>query len=152
MRLAFTLSFLLFITFAHPLFVHGTNAPNTLIVHMNETGYTPQNMTVEVGTTIIFENVGNSDYWPASDSHPSHTKYSGTTLAEHCAEGPALSFDACKGVSPQTSWAFTFSTPGIHSYHDHLWPHLTGTITVEAPPTRTFLQKIEKFFRFSLFE
>ena len=67
----------------------------------------------------------------ASDPHPIHNGYDGTTLQQHCAQGytgPAP-FDEC---SPGTSFSFTFAKVGSWGYHDHLEASIKGTVVVLA--------------------
>jgi plastocyanin len=93
-----------------------TASTNTTISMLNNT-YTPLNITITTGTTIVFRNDSSKDRWPASDSHPSHTIY------------PA--FDSLQAIAPGASWSFTFQEAGQWGYHDHLQPGITGYITVQ---------------------
>lgn len=109
---------------------HETDLKNAVIVHVTPGGFEPAEVTVPLGTTIYFENVGDSEHWPASDNHPSHTLFDGSDLQEHCQAGSPPTFDSCHGLTAGQSWGYTFTQEGTFTYHDHLWPHLTGTITV----------------------
>ena len=97
------------ITFAH-------SAPESVIIHMKNSGFEPQDVTIEQGQTVIFESADEDDHWPASDAHPSHMVYP--------------EFDPKKGIAPEESWEFRFDKMGAWKYHDHLNPTLRGTITV----------------------
>lgn len=114
---------------------HESTDPETFIVHISDKGFEPKEITIPLGATVIFENEDTNEHWPASDSHPSHTFYSGSSLKEHCAPGQAPTFDSCKGILSGESWSFTFEKAGTHHYHDHLWSHLGGTITVTTAPS-----------------
>ena len=92
-------------------------APTTVTMSMGENAYSPVNLTIALGTTVVFRNDWSSDRWPASDSHPSHTIY------------PA--FDPLQAVLPGASWSFTFTQAGTWGYHDHLKPSIGGLITVQ---------------------
>jgi plastocyanin len=100
---------------------------NTVIY--NSSGFFPQTLTVETGETVTWQSDGPS-MWVASDQHPTHTEYAGTTLSEHCsAPSSATSrFDACEDTDEYT---FTFGTAGEWGYHNHLRSSHTGTIVVE---------------------
>jgi hypothetical protein len=98
------LSLLLIIT-PFALLAHDDDQEHAVIIHFSLEGYSPDVLEVPVGTTVVFENISDQDFWPASDDHPSHTVYDGTSLDEHCKDG-------------------------IFDFHDHLWPHLDGVITV----------------------
>lgn len=111
-------------------YAHEIDLDNVEIIHMTEDGYEPEEITITVGTEVIFENIGQEEHWPAGDDHPSHTLYDGTTLDEHCGSEDTISFDSCFGIAPGESYSFTFDKAGIVGYHDHLWPHLTGSIIV----------------------
>lgn len=109
---------------------HESTDAHTVVIHVNETGFTPAAITIEPGTTVIFENTGEEGHWPASDSHPSHTLFDGTDVEEHCTPNHTPTFDACGPIAPTESWSFAFEKTGTFGYHDHLWPHLEGQITV----------------------
>lgn len=140
---------------------HEITSDNTVIIHMSEQGYEPDTIQITPGTTVIFENAGDSDFWPASDHHPSHTQYNNTNLEQHCKPGATPSFDACKGIEPGQTYEFTFNREGTFAFHDHLWPHLTGEIQVvqadttvqqaqqhesEMPAEKSFFQRARGFF------
>jgi hypothetical protein len=69
--------------------------------------------------------------WVASDPHPVHTGYDGTSRSQHCAAGytgPAP-FDEC---GAGTSYTFTFDKTGTWGYHDHISDESSGTVVVTA--------------------
>lgn len=134
-----------------PVNAHETTELHSTIIHVDESGYSPAITIIDPGTTVIFENVGEEKHWPATDDHPSHTRYDGTSLEEHCHDTETATFDSCVGIEPGKTWSFTFDNPGTFSYHDHLWPHLTGKIRVEkkeAIPTQpNLVERIMNFIR-----
>ena len=85
-----------------------------VVVHVTEAGF--ESAEVRKGTTVVFENAGDEDHWPASDDHPTHDLYPG--------------FDPEKPLKPGSEWSFTFDRPGSWGYHDHLNPYLTGEVVV----------------------
>lgn len=108
----------------------GTQA-KTVTVQYSESGFSPASVTVSQGDTVRFVNSSSRDFWPASAVHPTHAEYDGTSLQQHCAGGTSESFDACGRIAPGNSYSFTFDTPGIWSYHDHLSASHTGSVEVE---------------------
>lgn len=87
-----------------------------LIIFMTENGFEPQEVVVKRETRAIFVNKDKVSRWPASNIHPTHGIYP--------------EFDPKKPVELGQSWAFIFQKEGIFKYHDHILPHLKGTITV----------------------
>lgn len=114
-------------------YAHESEKKNVVVIHINEEGFEPKKINIQSGTEVVFENVGNEEYWPAADDHPSHTLYDGTTLEEHCSSKTNSSFDACTPIKSGETWSFVFTKEGVYEYHDHLWPQLTGQITVGNP-------------------
>ena len=83
------------------------------VVYTNS-GFSPQTLTVGVGTTIVFTNQSDNQMWVASDPHPVHTNH------------PA--FDQ---VGDEDTYSFTFTEIGTYNYHNHLIPSNVGMIIVE---------------------
>jgi len=139
MRTKTSLSILLMALSALPIYALAHEEKGSVIIHMDEKQFEPAKVTIETGETVIFENVGAKPHWPASNIHPTHDIY------------PA--FDPKKGIEPGMAWSFTFNTPGIWRFHDHIQAELSGTITVigtsspELAPERIgFWSKIKRFF------
>ncbi|MEX0919199.1 MAG: hypothetical protein WDZ64_00415 [Parcubacteria group bacterium] len=91
-----------------------------LIIRMTEEGFEPKELTVWQGDEVLFINNDDVDRWPASNFHPTHSLYS--------------EFDSMEGVPPGESWTFIFDNVGTWRMHDHLIPHMTGTIVVLEDP------------------
>ena len=111
-----------------------------MTVHINEKGFTPSEINIQVGTEVIFVNIGEQEHWPAGNDHPSHILYDGTNLKTHC--DPLFSpksFDACKGIKKEETWSFVFDKVGTYKFHDHLWPQFEGVITVFQKDFEQFL-------------
>jgi len=122
----------------------------TVSIKMSTTGYTPADIEIEPNTKVVFYNADIKDFWPATDNHPTHTLYDGTSLEEHCSQDNNETFDACQAIKPGERWSFVFPTSGNFTYHDHLWPHLKGKITVTESGTQPTSQSyLEKFISFS---
>ncbi len=96
-------------------------------IHYTDAGFSPSTIIVKEGTVLTFINQSDRDMWVASDEHPSHTGYSGTSRSEHCATGANTSFDQCtKG----NIYSFTFTKAGTWDYHDHVNAQFRGTVVV----------------------
>jgi hypothetical protein len=90
-------------------------SPTTYVVTFTDDGYTPSYIEIRKNDTVRFTNLTTSDFWPASDFHPSHLNYS--------------LFDPKEPVSGQ-DWDFQFNDAGTYSYHDHLSPGAEGVVEV----------------------
>ena len=95
-----------------------------IIVYADD-GFTPKSLSVKAGEEVVFKNNSPRNMWPASAFHPTHKEYptSGGCLGS--------AFDACRGISPGSSWSFKFDISGNWKYHDHLQPKYFGEIIVE---------------------
>lgn len=92
-------------------------AGETVTVSIDDTGFSPSNVTISLGTTVAFVNNGQALHWPASDTHPTHE-----ILPE---------LDSKRGLPTGETFSYTFTEAGIWQMHDHLNPSATGTIIVE---------------------
>lgn len=88
----------------------------TVIIQMTENGFEPQTITVDENSAVLFINRDKVDRWPASNIHPTHEIYP--------------EFDPKRPISPGSSWPFKPKKPGEWKYHDHLLPHIRGTLVV----------------------
>lgn len=79
---------------------------NVVLVQARE--FRPSNLTVPVGTTVTWTN----------KEFDMHTITSDTGL-----------FNG--SLAPGSSFNFTFTTPGIFSYHCETWSSMAGTVTVK---------------------
>lgn len=131
------------------ILAHGGVNDEELIIRMNENGFEPKELTVVEGDEVLFINNDDVDRWPASNFHPTHTLYP--------------EFDPMKAIKPGESWKMKFEEVGTHRMHDHLIPHMTGTIVVLKNESRAsasesgaeraktsslmgFLERIKVFF------
>ncbi len=87
------------------------------VISMTTNGFEPSTVTVKAGTKVTFVNNDTVDRWPASAFHPTHLELPG--------------FDALKGIAPGASYSFTFEKVGKWGFHDHLFPTMFGSVTVE---------------------
>ncbi len=115
-----------------PIFESPKPTTTQNIVTYTDSGYSPKTLRIKLGDVVVFQNNSARPMWPASDIHPTHQIYSGTSISEHCGKPIAQeAFDACASIAPGGFWVFTFNKPGSWNYHDHLNPVATGTVIVE---------------------
>lgn len=107
-----------------------STAAKTVTVLYGPNGFSPSTITINAGDTVTFTNNGGDEMWVASDPHPTHEGYDGTTLAQHCAAGYTgpVPFDQC---AAGTTYSFMFTKVGTWGYHNHGNHTDTGTIIVQ---------------------
>ncbi len=131
-----------------PLSAVGQKALPGKIIRMTNEGFEPRELTVKAGEEVTFINEDDTDRWPASNYHPTHTIYP--------------EFDSKQGVAPGESWKFKFEKSGTWRMHDHLIPHMTGSVVVSESvnqqqgtssepvshqePDMVFWSKVKAFF------
>ncbi len=105
--------------------------PTTVTIAYDGKVFSPKTVTVKVGDTVMFQNSTKKNMWIASDEHPTHTEFDGTSRTTHCAANytGATPFDQCKPAT--TDYSFTFTKAGAFSFHDHLNASASGTVTVQ---------------------
>lgn len=89
---------------------------STATVELRKDGFYPEEIQIKKRATVKFTNKTGDSFWPASNTHPTHTIYP--------------EFDPKQPIQPNSSWSFTFNNSGSWRYHDHLNPNYTGVITV----------------------
>ena len=114
-RSAAILSFVVFACIATYAIFHNPES-RTYTVELRDTGFSPPELTIRNGDTVIFKNVGTRAVWPASDPHPTHDDLS--------------SFDPKESIPRGQSWTYTFTLSGSWRYHDHLDVTSQGEIFV----------------------
>ena len=105
----------------------GSMAPKTVTITYDGTSFSPRSVSIHAGDKVTFVNTNSSRMWVASDPHPTHQGYSGTTVSQHCPDSNGTAFDQC---SNGTSYTFTFVKTGSWGYHDHTNRSATGTVVV----------------------
>lgn len=122
-------------TTAEPLKVTDTantnNAPktNSATIRYTNGEYTPDTVHISVGQTVTFVN-DDQAFWPASNLHPTHAAYPGSTITKCSTQERETIFDACEAMGPGATYTFTFTEPGSWRFHDHINPRATGTVIV----------------------
>lgn len=87
-----------------------------VVITLSKDGFSPDEISIKTGTTVVFRSIEGDLFWPASNLHPSHLLYP--------------EFDPQEPIQPSDVWSFTFTKVGEWKYHDHLAPYFTGVITV----------------------
>jgi len=87
-----------------------------LTVTLTNLGFTPKDITVKIGTRIIWINKSSKTATVSSDDHPTHRLYPFLNLGEFAS-----------GSSVQV----VVEKSGKYSYHNHYDASQTGTVTVE---------------------
>lgn len=110
------------------------NTPEgTIVSYENVDGsyqFSPNPVTVSQGETVSFVNNSDTDFWPATAMHPTHTVYPGSDIVNCNVEPLTDMFDACRSLSPGMHFTFTFNETGTWGYHDHLNSSATGQVIV----------------------
>lgn len=104
-----------------------SKAPMTATVTFDGNSFSPATVTIAKGGTVTFVSTAGN-MWVASNAHPEHTGYSGTSRSQHCPDTSGTAFDQC---TPGKSYSFTFQKTGTWPYHDHLAAVLGGTVIVQ---------------------
>lgn len=123
------------------LFLIPSSAPKktssgNAIVEISAEGFSPKNLTINLGDPVRFINKDARARWPASDPHPTHDFLSG--------------FDPQRPIESDSSWSFVFTTEGKWSYHDHLIPHQKGEIIVIGESDTNVLSRFRDFLNLNI--
>lgn len=104
------------------------------IITYADSGYSPKEITIKKGDTVVFKNESSRTLWPASAVHPAHTAYPGSSI-QKCFDGDTENdssiFDACRDLGAGEEWSFTFNEVGSWGYHNHRRFSDTGKVIVE---------------------
>lgn len=93
-----------------------TNKTESASVDVTSSGFVPQTITIKAGKRVVWNNKSGGPVTVNSDSHPTHLLFPFLNLGE---------FDDGSSVS------VVFEKAGKYTYHNHLNPSQTGTVTVE---------------------
>ena len=91
--------------------------PDVVVVLTTE-GFRPQKIFIKKGQAVVFKSDAGKEFWPASDSHPTHNLYP--------------EFDPTHPIQPDKEWRFVFEKAGVWTYHDHLSSDMKGTVIVSG--------------------
>jgi plastocyanin len=104
---------------------------STRSVQISPVGFFPEVLEIVQGESVTFVNKGSGVHWPATEIHPSHSVYPGSSIAKCGLNSESRIFDACRGLNRGESYSFKFDKIGTWRYHDHLNPGLKGVIVVQ---------------------
>jgi plastocyanin len=110
-------------------------ASKKVTITYTDSGFSPKSVSVTAGTEITWINKSSSGMWVASNPHPVHTGYDGTSVSEHCVSGAPTSantFDECTLGGNGAAFTFTANKVGSWGYHNHANHDMTGTVVVTA--------------------
>ncbi|MDP2734978.1 MAG: hypothetical protein Q8P12_02095 [bacterium] len=108
----------------------GVAVPRYVVVY-TDAGFTPQELTVSLGETVLFQNQSAGEMWVASAMHPTHEVYPGSGITKCGTAEEGRIFDACSPISQGGTYSFNFQEQGTWAYHDHLNPERFGRIIVQ---------------------
>ena len=77
----------------------------------------PASLTIPVGTKVTLTNITVAKIDIESDPHPAHTDYQ--------------ELNSVNTIAPNEKKSFTFDKPGTFGWHNHLRPHVKGTVIVK---------------------
>ncbi len=86
------------------------------VVTISQMGFTPQFITIPLGTEVTWKNKSGGPATVDSDPHPIHSSF------------PPLNLGSFDDESNET---FMFEEAGTYNYHDHYHPERKGTIVVK---------------------
>lgn len=104
--------------------VDSSGANNTIV--STGSSFEPRTITIQKGETVTWVNNADTSMWVATNNHPTHTLYDGTSTNQHCS-GKTQTFDQCERGN---RYSFTFEKEGEWRYHNHVGAG-TGTVVVE---------------------
>lgn len=90
--------------------------PQKVMVVVNKDGFTPTNIVIFPGDTVVWQNKSGKDIKVSSNPHPTHADYTPLNLDVTKANGEI---------------SLSFPTKGTYGYHDHLNPSHLGMIVVQ---------------------
>lgn len=108
----------------------GVAAPKYVVVY-TDAGFTPQELSVQQGETVLFQNQSAGEMWVASAMHPTHEAYPGSGITKCGTAEESRIFDACSPIPQGGTFSFNFQEQGTWAYHDHLNPDRFGRIIVQ---------------------
>ncbi|OHA32517.1 MAG: hypothetical protein A2928_01630 [Candidatus Taylorbacteria bacterium RIFCSPLOWO2_01_FULL_45_15b] len=88
-----------------------------IVIIYTDSGFSPKDVAINLGQTVIFRNESSRDFWPASNDHPIHNI--------------DPEFDPKKRTPTGSDFSYKFPKVGTWGYHNHLRAGEGGTITVK---------------------
>lgn len=99
--------------------------PQNNTVFYTDSGFRPATVEIQQGETVTWLDRSSKNMWVATDRHPTHRQYDGTSTRQHCPDGNT--FDQC---DTGARYSFTFDKTGEWSYHNHVNAGDTGKVVV----------------------
>ena len=100
------------------------------VIDMSSSGFSPSSLSIAQGDIVTFNAIDSTGRWPASNIHPSHRQYPGSSITKCDTVNEDSTFDACRSIKEGESYMFTFLEKGTWRYHDHFATSKKGTIIV----------------------
>lgn len=129
-RLPYILGAVALVTLAFGTAYFSLTQSRTVTITRTEHGFEPERVYIKAGDTVRFVSSTGAPFWPASDSHPTHGLYP--------------EFDSQRALNADESWSFTFKTPGVWNFHDHMESAFSGTIIVRGAPGESVQKCLEQ--------
>lgn len=89
---------------------------NIATVTLTDSGFTPKDLIVKAGTTVVWLNKSGVAATVNSNDHPTHQLYPFLNLGE---------------FGDSSSVQLSFDKPGTYTYHNHYNATSTGTVVVK---------------------
>ena len=109
----------------------GQATAGDVTVTYTDNGFSPKEVRIKKGQSVMWMNSASRTMWPATNRHPTHTAYPGSSIQQCETERANTLFDACKEIVTGGTYLFTFNEVGEWRYHDHVNAAKTGVIIVE---------------------
>jgi len=97
-------------------------------VTYNSSGFSPSEVRIPRGGTVVFRDSGTGNMWVASAMHPTHTNYPGSDIDLCGTAQEAGIFDQC---DTGAEFRFMFNETGTWPYHNHTQASHFGRVIVE---------------------
>ena len=101
------------------------------VIAYTDKGFSPLEVTIKQGDTVVWKNESSGELRPASAVHPTHTAYPGTSIQKCGTTEQENIFDACRPLARGETWSFRFLERGSWKFHNHFFPTRVGTVNVE---------------------
>ena len=105
--------------------------PEKNVIYMTDKGFKPNLLVIKEGDTVTWYNNDTVAHRPASNNHPTHTVYPGSSIEKCGTSEESSTFDACKEIGSGQTYSFKFDRRGTWKYHDHLSPGHIASIAVQ---------------------
>src|SRR3989338_6399512 len=107
-----------------------TPEPTEHLVEITLEGFVPKDLEIKKGEKVTWINKLATESRPASNFHPTHTNYPGSSIIKCGTAEEKEAFDSCRNLNKGESYSFVFNEIGSWTYHNHLQPSKDGKIIV----------------------